>query len=64
MKRYPLITAGIIFAIVALIHLARLYYHFPIIIGNTLVPSWVNVIAFLVTGCLSLWMFYAAKDEG
>ena len=57
MSKAPLYTAGTIFGIVALAHLYRLYSHFNIIIGTTEVPLWANVVAVIVFGALSLWMF-------
>jgi len=63
MKNSALIVAGIIFGLVALVHLFRLYFHFPIIIGHTSVPIGANIIAFIVSGILSLWMFIAASKN-
>jgi hypothetical protein len=63
MKKTPLIVAGIIFGLVALVHLARLYYHFPIIVGEWPVPEKANIIGFIVAGLLSIWMFLAAKKS-
>lgn len=59
--RNALLTAGTIFALVALIHLYRLYSHFNLVIGTTAIPLWVNVIGIIVAGTLSYWMFTAAK---
>ena len=56
----PLLAAGLIFAIIAIAHLARLIYHFPIIIGTTVLPIWASVVGLIVTGGLALWMFSAA----
>ena len=55
----PLIVAGIVFALVALLHLARLYYHFPLVI-NEPIPYWANWVGAIVAGLLSLWMFMSA----
>ena len=63
MKKAPLIVAGIIFACVALLHLARIVFQFPIVIDNYIVPLKANVIGFIVATCLSLWMFIAAKKS-
>lgn len=60
MKKSPLIVAGILFALVALVHLSRLYFQFPLIIGTTLIPLWVNGIGLVVSGALSYWMFTSA----
>lgn len=62
MKNCALAVAGTIFGLVALIHLIRLFYHFPIIVGGSPMPLWVNVIGFLVAGGLSAWMFRARHN--
>ena len=61
MKNAPLIVAGIVFGLVALMHLLRLYYQYPIFFNTTLVPLWANVVGFLISGALSFWMFYSAE---
>ena len=60
-KNVALITAGVIFAIVALLHLARLITKFEIAVAKKVLPLWVNVIGLLVAGLLALWMFAAAR---
>lgn len=56
----PLIVAGIVFALVALLHFARLYYHFPLVI-NEPVPYWANWAGAIVASLLSIWMFMSAS---
>ena len=46
-------TAGIIFSVIALLHLARLVFGWEALIGNWSVPAWVSVAALLVAGYLS-----------
>ncbi|HTM64318.1 MAG TPA: hypothetical protein VL360_07430 [Gammaproteobacteria bacterium] len=52
-----LFVAGIVFAIVAIIHLLRLVTKFDIIIAGKHIPLWVNVVGLIVAGGLSWWMF-------
>lgn len=61
MVKAPLIVAGIVFAVVALIHLARLFVGFPVIIAGNDIPMWGSVLGFIITGLLAIWMFYAAS---
>lgn len=62
MRKNPaLITAGIIFAIAALLHLYRLYSKFEITIAGYSVPQTASIIALIVAGGLSLWMFIASR---
>ena len=47
--------ASAIFAIIALLHLYRLYRHFPVVIGSLDIPQWVSVAGVLIPAFLS-WM--------
>lgn len=60
-KNPPLIVAGLVFALVALLHIGRVYYHVPVMFGQTVVPEMWSVIGFFVATFLSIWMFLAAK---
>lgn len=63
MSKAPLYVAGTVFGFVALVHLYRLYSHFNLVIGTTEVPTWANVVAVIVTGSLSYWMFSSACSK-
>lgn len=63
MKRAPLIVAGIIFTIVALVHLLRILYHWKIIIGAYHAPVLVSIVGLIVTAILAIWMFYSAARD-
>ena len=52
-----LITAGVIFGIVSLMHLWRLFYKVRVVFGQVEIPMWVSVVGFIVPLCLSVWMF-------
>jgi uncharacterized membrane-anchored protein YitT (DUF2179 family) len=45
--------AGVIFAIVALAHLLRIFMDWPIVIDNWTVPMWLSWIALVIAGGLS-----------
>lgn len=47
--------AAAIFALMALIHIVRLFTHFRVVVGSHEVPGWVSYIAIVVTLFLS-WM--------
>jgi hypothetical protein len=47
------LAAGVIFALVALVHLLRIYMGWPVVIGNWEVPMWLSWIGFIVAGGLS-----------
>jgi hypothetical protein len=55
-KIYLTVT-GIIFAIVAILHLLRLIYLWPVQIGTFILPIWLSCAALLVTSVLFIWAF-------
>jgi hypothetical protein len=54
MKAYLSVTR-VLFALVALVHLARLVRHWPAVIGEWAAPLWVSGLGLLVAGALSVW---------
>jgi len=52
-KTYFLV-AGIIFTLVALFHLVRIFMEWTVIIGDWPIPMWVSWIALVVAGGLAL----------
>jgi hypothetical protein len=61
MKNSALIVAGIIFTIVAVLHLLRIIYKSVLIIAGVPVPMTLSSISLVVAVILALWMFSAAK---
>ena len=57
---HALIVAGVIFGLVALMHLLRLIYKSPVIIAGKTIPIWVSDIGFIFPLILSIWMFMAS----
>ena len=56
------VVAGAIFALVALLHLVRIYMGWPVVIGSWTVPMWVSWIGLVVAGALSyLGLRFAAR---
>lgn len=55
-----LITAGIVFGIVAIMHLLRLFYKTKIVAGRKTIPMWVSVLGFIIALLLAIWMFMVA----
>ena len=55
--------AGIVFSIVALVHLSRVLFGFPVIVGSWSVPFYVNVLGFIVTGILAWYSFSLTKQK-
>lgn len=55
-----LTVAGIIFGIIALMHLLRLIYKTEVMIGGKSIPMWVSIIGIILPLLLSIWMFTAS----
>jgi hypothetical protein len=60
-KNPPLIVAGIIFTIIALLHLCRLICDISVMVGSTMLPEWVSWAGLIIPALLAIWMFKAAK---
>jgi hypothetical protein len=60
-KRAPLITAGVLFSLIAFIHLLRYLYRWEVSIAGQTIPMSVSIVALIVGTILALWMFYAAR---
>jgi len=50
-----LVAAGVIFALVTLLHLSRITMGWSIVIGSWTVPMWVSWIGLVVAGALSFF---------
>ncbi len=62
-KRAPLIVSGVVFSLVALIHLLRLIYQWDVIVAGQAVPMSLSVAGLIVAVILALWMFRAANKS-
>lgn len=61
-KNLALVVAGIIFSIVALIHLLRLVYQFQIVVGDTVLSMQTSVFGLIIGLLLAFWMFAASRS--
>jgi Mn2+/Fe2+ NRAMP family transporter len=55
--------AGVIFTLVALFHLVRIFEDWPVIIGDWSVPKWVSWVALIVAGVLAIVGFRFTANE-
>jgi len=53
-------VSGVIFGLVALLHLYRIFKFFPVVIGTVTVGENISYVALVVFGLLSFWMFRSA----
>ncbi len=56
------ILAALVFTIVAVLHAARLFYGWPVVIGSTQIPMALSWVAVVVTGLLALAGFTSARS--
>ena len=63
MEKTALLTAGIIFLIVSILHLLRLLFRTEVKIGKYIIPIWFSVLGFVIPLLLSLWMFNLVKGH-
>lgn len=62
-KPYLYVSAAI-FALVALMHLARLFMGWPVQLGEQSVPMAASWAGLIIAGALSLWGLRAARSAG
>ena len=55
------IFAAVIFAVMALLHLFRLFAHFQVVLGRHVVPIWASYAAIVVAGILAWGLFREAR---
>jgi hypothetical protein len=55
------LTAGIVFLLIALGHLARIIMGLPVVVQGVSVPVWASVVALVVTAFLSYEGFHFAR---
>lgn len=62
-RKLPLVVAGIIFSLVAIIHLLRLVYRWEVTIGGAIIPMTFSCAGLAIAGLLAIWMFVAAWSK-
>ena len=62
MQKAALITAGIIFALLAISHVIRWLAPVEILIGGNNLPLSISLLSGIFLSLLSIWMFVAAKN--
>ncbi len=62
MKNSAVLISAIVFGIVGLIHFARLFCPYTVVIGTAAIPVWVSGIVFIVAGMLSGFLFRATHE--
>jgi hypothetical protein len=56
-------TAAVVFAIIALVHLCRLFTHFSVAIAGHEIPMLVSVVSFILLSVLSIWLWTCIHEK-
>ena len=56
------LIAAIIFALMALVHIYRLFTDFQIVAGSHTIPMWASIVAIAVTGILAIGLFRESRS--
>ncbi|MCE0724496.1 MULTISPECIES: hypothetical protein [Legionella] len=62
-KKIALIVAGLIFTLVALIHVLRIIYYWQVTVAGYSIPMSASSVALSVSAILAIWMFVAAAKK-
>ena len=55
------LVAAVIFGLMAVLHVYRLFTHFQVVVGTHTIPQYVSWIGIIVTGGLSWMLFREAR---
>lgn len=61
MRAYLQIS-GTLFGVVALAHALRVIQGWRVEVGGWVLPMWVSIVGFLLTGALAVWAFRAVAQ--
>ena len=61
-KNYLQLT-GVIFVVIAFVHVYRLFSGMPVLLGNWNAPMWVSVVGAVVAGFLAYSAFILGKKK-
>ena len=62
MGRKAVFIAGLLFGLMALIHLWRLLHPFVVKIGSFTAPVWLSGVFYVIGGCISAYLFRAYRN--
>ena len=61
MTRPFTLIAALIFALIALIHVYRLFTDFQVVLGSHVIPMWVSYVAIVVAGGLAIGLYRESR---
>lgn len=57
------IVAAVVFSIIAVIHLLRLFFHWEVTVNGAIVPIWVSIPGVIIPGVLAIMLRREAKQK-
>ena len=54
-------VATVVFSLIAVVHLLRLFFHWQVTVNGVIVPIWISTPGFLITGVLAIMLRREAK---
>jgi hypothetical protein len=54
-------VAAVVFSLIAVVHLLRLFFHWQVTVNGAIVPIWISVPGFIITGVLAIMLLREAK---
>ena len=60
MKPFTTIAA-VVFSLITIVHLLRLFFHWQVTVNGVIVPIWISVPGFIITGVLAIMLLREAK---
>jgi hypothetical protein len=56
-------VAVVVFSLITVVHLLRLFFHWQVTINGVIVPIWVSIPGFIITGVLAIMLLREAKKK-
>jgi hypothetical protein len=60
MKPFTTIAA-VVFSLITVVHLLRLFFHWQVTVNGVIVPIWISIPGFIITGVLAIMLLREAK---
>ncbi|MBI3292293.1 MAG: hypothetical protein HYZ73_05740 [Elusimicrobia bacterium] len=62
MKPFTKIAIGL-FALVVLLHILRLFFHWEVIVNGVVIPLWASVLGLIIAGCLAFMLWRESRQS-
>jgi uncharacterized membrane protein len=62
MKKPASLVAAVLFWLIALAQLLRVFLRVPVTAGSHYIPLWLSAVAFVVLGALGMWLWRERQE--